>query len=114
MQKLSIISLLGLTGLLVIGCSATQPSFDASNTTVQVVKGKSYNIPVDATPSPYVDDKVIAFYQKIGLTSCKNGDITWEEVNAKDEMNTAIGEGDKGVYKKLADQGRIGCASPLK
>jgi len=114
MQKLSIISLLGLTGFLVLGCSATQPSFDASNTTVQVVKGKSYNIPVGATPSPYVDDKVIAFYQKIGLTSCKNGDITWEDVNAKDEMNAAIGKGDKGVYKKLADQGRIGCASPLK
>ena len=114
MQKLSIISLLGLTGFLVLGCSATQPSFDASNTTVQVVKGKSYNIPVGATPSPYVDDKVIAFYQKIGLTSCKNGDITWEDVNAKDEMNAAIGKGDKGVYKKLAYQNRIGCASPLK
>ena len=113
MQKLSIISLFGLTGLLVMGCSTTQPSFDTNNTTVQVIKGKSYNIPVGATPSPYVDDKVIAFYQKIGLTSCKNGDITWEEVNAKDEMNAAIGKGDKGIYKKLADQGRIGCAGPI-
>ena len=114
MQKLSIISLLGLTGLLVIGCSATQPSFDASNTTVKSLNGKSYNIPVGAVISPYVDDKVISFYNKIGLSECKNGDITWEETTAKDEMNLAIGKGDKGVYKKLADQGRIGCASPLK
>ena len=113
MQKLFIISLLGLTGFLVLGCSATQPSFDAGNTTVQVVKGKSYNIPVGATPSPYVDEKVIKFYNTIGLTECKNGDITWEEANAKDEMMIAIGKGDKGIYKKLADQGRIGCASPL-
>ena len=97
------------------GCSsARQPSFDASNTTVQSLKGKSYNIPVGAVISPYVDDKVISFYNKIGLSECKNGDITWEEISAKDEMNAAIGKGDKGVYKKLADQNRIGCASPLK
>jgi len=38
MQKISIITVLGLTGFLVLGCSGTQPSFDASNTTVQSVK----------------------------------------------------------------------------
>ena len=114
MQKLSIVAILGLTGFLILGCSSAQPSFDASNTTVKSVNGKSYNIPVGAVVSPYVDVKVIAFYNKIGLSECKNGDITWEEISAKDEMNTAIGKGDKGVYKKLADQGRIGCASPLK
>ena len=114
MQKISITAVLGITGFLMLGCSNSQPSFDASNTTVQSVNGKSYNIPVGASPSPYVDTKVIRFYNKIGLTKCKNGDITWEETTAKDEMNLAIGEGDKGVYKKLADQGRIGCASALQ
>jgi len=114
MKKISILSLLGVTSFLVLGCSSNQPTFNASDTTVQSVKGKSYNIPKGANPSPYVDDKVIAFYQKIGLTECKNGDITWEEESAKEEMSAAIAKGDRDIYKKLAKQGRIGCASPLK
>jgi len=114
MKKISILSLLGLTSFLVLGCSNTQPTFNPSDTVVQNVKGKSYNIPKGAVISPYVDDKVISFYQKSGLTECKNGDITWEELSAKEEMATAIAQGDKSIYKKLAKQGRIGCASPLK
>ena len=114
MKKISIITVLGITGFLMLGCSSTsQPSFDSSKTAVQSVNGKSYHIPVGAAPSPYVDAKVISFYNKIGLSECKNGDITWEETKAKDEMNLAISKGDKSVYKKLADQGRIGCASPI-
>jgi hypothetical protein len=99
--------------LLMVGCTTNQPSFDPSKTAVEVVKGKSYNIPQGAHPSPYVDDKVIAFYQKIGLKDCKKGDITWEEEKAKEEMGIAISKGDKGIYKKLAKEGRIGCASPI-
>ena len=114
MNKTTLISSLALTALLLLGCSSNQPSFNADNTVVEVVKGKSYNIPVGASPSPYVDAKVITFYQKIGLTECKEGDITWEEEKAKDEMSVAISKGDRGVYKKLAKEGRIGCASPLK
>jgi len=114
MNKTIVISSLVLAGLFLLGCSATQPSFDATNTVVEVVEGKSYNIPVGAHPSPYVDAKVIKFYQKIGLTECKEDDMTWEEEKAKDEMNVAIGKGDRSVYKKLAKEGRIGCASPIK
>jgi len=114
MNKTTLISTLALAGFFLLGCSSTQPSFDAANTAVTTVKGKSYNIPVGAHASPYVDAKVIKFYQKIGLTECKEGDITWEEEKAKDEMALAIGEGDRSIYKKLADQSRIGCASPLK
>ena len=87
--------------------------FDSSNTTVQVVDGKSYHIPQGATPSPYVDAKVIAFYQKLGLTECKDGDITWEEEKAKEEMSVAISKGDKSIYAQLAKDGRIGCATPI-
>ena len=113
MNKTTVISTLALAGLLMLGCSSTQPSFDAGNTAVEVVEGKSYNIPVGAHPSPYVDAKVIKFYQKIGLTECQEGDITWEEEKAKEEMNVAISKGDRSVYKKLAKEGRIGCASPI-
>ena len=114
MKKISILPLLGLTGFLVLGCSSNQPAFDPSDTTVQSVKGKSYNIPKGAAPSPYVDDEVIKFYNEIGLSECKKGDITWEEEKAKEEMGVAISKGDKGIYKKLAKEGRIGCATPLK
>jgi PBP1b-binding outer membrane lipoprotein LpoB len=113
MTKIKFISAASLTLFLMAGCSTTQPSFDPSNTAVEVVDGKSYNIPQGAHPSPYVDAKVIAFYQKAGLTECKEGDITWEEEKAKEEMNVAISKGDKSVYKKLAKEGRIGCASPI-
>jgi PBP1b-binding outer membrane lipoprotein LpoB len=113
MTKIKFISAASLALLFMTGCSSNQPSFDPSNTAVEVVDGKSYNIPQGAHSSPYVDAKVIAFYQKIGLTECKEGDITWEEEKAKEEMNIAISKGDKSVYKKLAKEGRIGCASPI-
>ena len=113
MTKIKFISAAGLALVFIAGCSTNQPSFDPSNTTVEVVNGKSFNIPQGAHPSPYVDEKVIKFYQKIGLTECKEGDITWEEEKAKDEMAIAISKGDRTIYKKLAKDGRIGCASPL-
>ena len=113
MSKIKFISATSFTLLLMAGCATAQPSFDPSNTAVEVVKGKSYNIPKGAHPSPYVDAKVISFYQKVGLKDCKKGDITWEEEKAKEEMNIAISKGDKGIYKRLAKEGRIGCASPI-
>ena len=47
------------------------------------------------------------------MSNCKEGDITWEEEKAIDEMNAAIGKGDKEIYYRLVKQGRIGCASPI-
>ena len=114
MTKIKLLSAASLALLLMTGCTTNQPSFDPTDTAVEVVDGKSYNIPKGAHASPYVDANVIKFYQKVGLTECKEGDITWEEEKAKEEMNIAIGKGDKGIYKKLAKEGRIGCASPIK
>ena len=91
-----------------------QPSFDPNKTEVKIIDGKSYNIPLGATPSPYVDAKVIKFYKKIGLNNCNDGDITWEEKSATDEMSVAIANGDKDIYRRLAQEGRIGCSSPIK
>jgi len=102
-----------ITVFIVSGCSNNQLAFDPNYTEVQIVDGKSYNIPSGASPSPYVDSKVIKFYQELGLTNCKEGDITWEEENAKDEMNAAIGQGDKDIYYRLVKEERIGCASPI-
>ena len=114
MTKIKLLSAASLALLLMVGCTTNQPSFDPKDTTVEVVEGKSYNIPKGAHPSPYVDAEIIKFYQEIGLTECKEGDITWEEEKAKEEMNVAISKGKKSVYKKLAKEGRIGCVSPIK
>jgi len=114
MTKIKLISAAGFALLLMVGCTTNQPSFDPTDTAVEVVDGKSYNIPKGAHPSPYVDAKVIKFYQKVGLTECKEGDITWEEEKAKEEINVAIGKGDRSIHKKLAKEGRIGCVSPIK
>ncbi len=113
MKSLKCISGAAFTILILSGCNNNQPAFDPNHTEVKIVDGKSYNIPSGASPSPYVDGKVIKFYQDLGLSNCKVGDITWEEENAKNEMNAAIGTGDRDVYYKLAKEGRIGCSSPI-
>lgn len=113
MKQLKFILPISLALFLLSGCVNNQLSFDPNDTEVKIVDGKSYNIPHGAKPSPYVDAKVIKFYKEIGLSDCKEGDITWEENSAKDDMNVAIINGDKGIYHKLAKEGRIGCSSPL-
>jgi len=113
MKNKLILSVAAAVLLLAAGCSSNQPSFDPSDTMTVSVKGKNYSIPKGAHPSPYVDNKVIKFYQKIGLKDCKKGDITWEEEKAKEEMGVAISKGNRSIYQKLAKEGRIGCASPI-
>ena len=58
MRNRSILTAAAMILLLATGCSSNQPDFDPSDTTVVLVKGKSYNIPKGAHVSPYVDDKV--------------------------------------------------------
>lgn len=113
MKQLKFILPMSLAVFLLSGCINNEPSFDPNDTEVKIVDGKSYNIPRKANPSPYVDAKVIKFYKTIGLNDCKEGDITWEENSAKDDMGVAIANGDKDIYRKLAEEGRIGCSSPL-
>jgi len=112
MKNVLVLSM-GATLLLLSGCMMNQPDFDPSKTQKVTVKGKIYQIPQGAVVSPYVDNKVIDFYRKIGLQNCKQGDITWEEKSAHEAITTAIDKGDKSIYEKLAEEGRIGCASPL-
>ena len=114
MKQLKSIITIGITLPFLTACLNNQPSFDPNNTEIRVIDSKSYNIPIGANPSPYVDAKVIKFYHKIGLSECKEGDITWEESNAVDEMSVAIQNGDKDIYGRLAKEGRIGCASPIQ
>ncbi len=112
MKRTMIISTMA-AALLMSGCAMNQAEFDPKDLQTVTVKGKNYEIPKGAMVSPYVDDKVIEFYRKIGLKDCKKGDITWEELKAHKAITTAIDKGDKSIYEKLAKEGRIGCASPV-
>ena len=99
--------------ILLAGCATTQPSFEPSKSRTVTVEGKRYSIPEGAVVSPHTDSKVIDFYRKIGLKQCKKGDITWEAPTAHEQIATAIAKGDRSIYEKLAQEGKIGCASPL-
>lgn len=99
--------------LLLTGCASTQPAFDPAKTAAQTINGKTYNIPVDAVTTEQTDKQIIAFYKKLGL-ECKDGDIVWQAQNAQEAISNAIATGDKEIHKKLAEENRIGCASPVK
>jgi len=103
--------------LLFIACSSTQPSFNPNNKEMKLVDGKQYMIPVGtSTSNAPVSSKVIKFYQDMGLSSCKLGDITWEEQTTADSINSVMRSGSKeegiAIYHKAAKEGKIGCASP--
>jgi len=118
MGKLKFILVGSLASLLFIGCTSNQPAFDPSNKDIKMVEGKPYRVPHGASYSHYaVSNKVIEFYQDIGLSDCQKGDITWEEQKTADAINTVIRKGSKSegkaIYRKAATEGKIGCSSPL-
>ena len=85
---------------------------------VKLSDGKSYSVPVGSSyTNRAVDDKVIAFYQRVGLSDCRKGDITWENAEVADDINAIMRSGSREegveVYEKAAYKGQIGCASPL-
>ena len=117
MKRVTTMVGLGLAAML-LGCTNTPNMETKSMETVKLSDGKSYSVPVGSsyTNKP-VPDKAIAFYQKVGVTSCTKGDITWEDASVADEINAILRTGSKEggieLYKKSAAEGTIGCASPL-
>lgn len=105
---------------LFVGCSHVQPSCNTKDTMqVQTLDGKSFTVPKGTIYTrEAVTEKVIQFYHKIGIESCKVGDITWEEAKTSEMINTILRSGTKedgiALYKKAAREGKIGCASPNK
>jgi len=118
MEKLKFMLVAGL-GLVFIGCTSNQPSFDPSNKEIETVDGKHYMVPVGASASSYaVDSKVIKRFQEFGVSDCQDGDITWEDQKIADNIDDIMRRNaDKSegiaIYQKAASEGKIGCASPL-
>ena len=117
MKKLNLL-LIPATAMLFSACSTQQPSLDTNVKTLKKAGGKYYLVPAGtSTPPSAVDDKVIAFYHKVGVADCQKGDITWEEEKTADSINAMMRNGTKeegiAIYKKAAKAGNIGCAHPL-
>jgi hypothetical protein len=102
---------------LFMGCSTAQPAFDPNDTmVVKSIDGKSYTIPKGTNHTrEAVTPKAIEFYKKIGVSDCKEGDITWEEKHTAEAINSILRSGTKeegiALYKKAASEGKVGCAS---
>lgn len=100
-----------------VGCTSTQPTFDVQDTTVvKTIDGKSYTIPKGTSYTrEAVTPKAIKFYKEIGVSNCKEGDITWEEEQTAEAINKIVRSGTKEegieLYRKAAGEGKIGCAS---
>jgi len=105
---------------LFVGCSSTsQPQFDPNNLEVRNVEGKQYKVPANTSVGTQTlsGEKAIKFYNGIGLTDCKKGDVTWESYDTADAVNVVMRSGSKDggreIYMKAVKEGKVGCASPL-
>ena len=117
MTKLKSTFLLAATSSLFMGCTGTEPTFNENDTmVVKSIDGKSYTIPKGTSHTrEAVTPKAIKFYNKIGVSNCKAGDITWEEEQTAEAINNILRSGTKeegiSLYRKAASEGKIGCAS---
>ena len=118
MKKLQYVLGMGIS-LLMVGCMES-PTISQNNThIVKLNNGKQYKIPVGAV---YTQDAVtpqaINFYKVMGVSNCKNGDITWEDPIVADRINKIMRGGTKQegitMYVEAAKEGTIGCSSPIK
>jgi len=91
---------------------------ESVGTEIIMIDNKAYKVPIGvSTSNAAVSDKVIEFYHKIGVNTCKKGDITWEKQSVADAINevmrTGTKDAGKAIYAKAAKEGNIGCASPF-
>ena len=104
---------LSFIALAVVGC---QSDLDIpARMEAVVVEGKVFNIPQGAIASDHpATPQEIAYFKKSGVSDCQEGDITWEMPEAQQAVGDAIAKGDAKVHSRLAKEGLIGCAHPLR
>ena len=102
-------------GVLALNGCMGQPEFNPNTTEVQAVDGKLFNVPTGAIPSSHIASKrEVDFFKRSGVENCQYGDILWEAPSAQKRIDEAIKMGNPDIHKKLAKEGKIGCASPTK
>lgn len=103
---------------LIMGCMESSTVSMDNMHIVKLENGKSYKIPVGAVyTKDAVTPQAINFYKVMGVSNCKNGDITWEDPVIADRINKIMRSGTKQegikLYVEAAKEGTIGCSSPL-
>lgn len=107
------------TSLMIMGCMGSQSSVSPTKMhTVKLDNTKMYSVPVGAVyTKAAVTPQAIQFYKVMGVSHCKDGDITWEDPSIADRINKIMRSGTKQegieMYVKAAKNHEIGCASPL-
>lgn len=117
MRKIQYILGVSIASVLV-GCGSSSTISPASMKTVKLANGKNYSVPVGSVyTKAAVTPKAVQFYKIMGVSTCKNGDITWEDPIIADRINKIMRGGTKQegieMYVKAAKAGEIGCSSPL-
>lgn len=93
--------------LLLAGCM-----FNPNNRDVAFFKGIPYYAPVDAQGIILEEDQIADTY-KMGIYSCKPGDLFWVSPYEKEELTTALKTKRLDIIQKMADENLIGCVSPM-
>ena len=118
MKKIQYILGFGVS-LLLVGCMNSPTVSTLKMQTVKLEDGKSYQVPVGAVyTKAAVTPQAIQFYKVMGVSTCTNGDITWEDPSIADKINKIMRNGTKqegiAMYVEAAKNNEIGCSSPLK
>jgi len=118
MKKIQYILGFGVS-LLLVGCMNSSTVSPSKMQIVKLEDGKSYKVPVGSVyTKAAVTPKAIQFYKVMGVSTCKNGDITWEDPSIADKINKIMRSGTKQegitMYVEAAKNSEIGCSSPLK
>jgi len=118
MKKLEYVLGFGVS-LLLFGCMDSPTVSKSKMHTVKLTDGKSYAVPLGAIyTKAAVTPKAIQFYKVMGVSTCENGDITWEDPSVANKINEIMRSGTKQegikMYVEAAKRGTIGCSSPLK
>ncbi len=117
MKKLQYVLGLGVS-MVLVGCMNTPTVSNSKMQTVKLADGKSYSVPAGSVyTKAAVTPQAIQFYKVMGVSNCKNGDITWEDPSIANKINKIMRGGTKQegitMYVEAAKAGTIGCASPL-
>ncbi len=60
--------IMAVVGVMISGCSTSQPSADTAQAEMRVIDGKRFAVPAGATTSAHLaSDKEIDFYKKSGV-----------------------------------------------
>ncbi len=97
------------------GCTTNAADPSAQQTAVITVGGKRFAVPAQAKKTAHIGTaEEIDFFKKSGVAECRKGDVVWDTQGAQSAIAEAIKNGDASIHKKLAKEGRIGCAHPIE